>query len=192
MASLVDSLSAFVPSKKPLRWAVIWAYLKYWTWQVVTKTSWLVIYIAVISEGLRYSVPPLAQKLYKIPGLSDLQDYELTHAMDMAQLLALFMAIAVCFLWEEILELRLQSEDTFDDHGWNSETHRQLIVGLGVVILGADACLFYVAMTQMGWQGTTLSIPALLATCAYIAVLVWVSFVTISLRQTISDLKKET
>src|SRR5207244_4350503 len=150
-----------------------------------------VIYVAVISEGLRYSVPPLGHKLYKIPGLSTLQDYEGTYALDMAQFLAMFMAIAVYFLWEKILELRLQSEDTFDDRGWNPETHRQLILFLGAVILGADACLFYVAMTQMGWRGTTFSIPAFLATSAYLAVLVWVSFVTLSLRKAITDLKKE-
>lgn len=174
-----------------IRWTLVGARLKYWAWQVVTKLILGVIYIAVISEGLRVIVPALGQKLYKLPGLGALRDYEGTHRLDLAHFLAIFVLFAVFYLWDRILELWLESDEEFDDRGWNPEAHRRLVVVLGTVILGADACLFYVAMTQIGWRGTTFSFSALLATAAYLAVLIFVSFVSINLRKSITQLTKD-
>lgn len=182
-----SSRSPAAPQPGPsLSWASAGAYAKHFLWQLATKVILGAIYVGVISEGLRHLVPALAQKVYSLAGLSFLRDYEATYRLDLALFLSVFMLIAVWWLWEKILQLWLQAEDDFDDHGWNSDAHRRLIVTLGVVILGADACLFYVAVSQAGWSGTRFSVSALLATAAYLAILLFVSFVSIHLRRAIS------
>src|SRR5438128_129475 len=59
---------------------MVWRHLKYWAWQVFTKGLLGVIYAAVIAEGLRQLVPTLGQKLYRLPGLGALRDYEATYS----------------------------------------------------------------------------------------------------------------
>lgn len=164
-----------------------WAYFKYWVWQMVTKPSLGVIYLSVISDGLRYLVPPLAQRLYKLPGLSVLQDYEETYRLDLAPFFAFFLLIAVWYLWEKLLQLWLGWDEALDGSEWNLEAYRRLISTLGVAIVGADACLFYVAMTQVGWRGMHFSFSALVATAAYVGVLIFVSLVTVNLRRALKN-----
>jgi len=164
------------------------AHLKYWLWQIVTKLLLGMIYVAVISEGLRFLVPALGQKLWKLPGLRMLKDYEDTYRLDLAPILSIFVLIAVWYLWDKILQVWLHSDRVFVAEGFNPQAYRTLVLMLGCVILAADAVLFYTAMTHVGWRGTVFSVSALLATAAYLAVLVFVSFVSINLR---NDLKKE-
>ena len=63
------------------------------------------------------------------------------------------------------------------------ETHKNFVLGLSSVILIADSVLFYYAMVNQGiWGGGSLiSFPALLATAAYTAILIFVSYVTVYL-----------
>ena len=84
----------------------------------------------------------------------------------------------------------LEELDEFSSR-WNRSNVEALTVWLGLVIIGADSVLFYVAMTRVGWQGATFSLPAFLATLAYVAVLIFVSFVSITLSQRIVELRKE-
>lgn len=168
-----------------------------WIWRQTVYRAWLlvkgalgVLYICVVSEGLRFLVPGLGMRLHKVPGLSFLYDYEDLHRLDLAHVLSLFMLFAVFYLWDKMLLLWLDSSENFDDGGWNPQANRQLIVALGWIILGADACLFYVAMTQVGWGATSFSFAALLATAAYLAILIFVSYVTINLRKAIPRLRK--
>ena len=158
--------------------------LKYWAWQVGSKTVLGLIYFAIISEGLRQIVPVLAQRLYKLPGLTFLQDYEATYRLDLAPFFALFLLIAVWYLWGLVLNIWIFEYDL--EH--YSEAHRQLIAALAITILGADAYLFYAAVSQMGWS-TSFSFSAMIATATYLGVLIFVLYVSQNLRHEVQKLE---
>jgi len=162
--------------EQPWTWALFQAHARYWMWQVGSKSILGLIYLAVISEGLRVLIPALGQKVYKLPLLSGLQNFEATYRLDLAPFFAFFLLIAVFVLWPRIIALWMADRD------WSSWTQEQrLLVCLGTAILGADAVLFYYAMAQMSWGGSALSFSALVATAAYVGVLVFVSWVSVKL-----------
>lgn len=156
---------------------------KYWLWKAVTVVVLGPIYCIVIAEGLRMSVPALGQKLHKlpIPGAAQLAAYQETRRLDLAIFLAIFLLVAVWWLWEQTLKSWLISDDVFEKPGWNPVVYRRIVMTLAVVILAADCCLFYLAMVQMGWGGARFSAQATLATAAYVAVIVFVSLVSLNL-----------
>lgn len=162
---------------------VVLAHIKYWMWKLITIAVLGPIYCSVIAEGLRMLVPALGQKLHKLamPGFAVLGQYQETRRLDLAILFAAFLLIAVWWLWEQVLRILLGTDRVFQDSGWNADVYKRLVLILGVVVLVADASLFYIAMVQMGWGGTRFSLAALLATAAYVAVLVFVSLVSLNL-----------
>ena len=155
------------------------ARLKYWGWQCFTKPIMGLIYLAVISEGLRLLVPVLGQRLYKLPGLGFLEEYESTYKLDLAPLFVVFLLIAVWHLWAKVIELWIARDD---DAWWNTESHKVLVRMLAVTILGADGFLFYASVSQMGWSAT-LSVSAFVATAAYVGVTIFVSYISVCLRK---------
>jgi hypothetical protein len=185
-----EAITRIVVSKKPIRWGLLWARLRYWSWQLLTKVVLGIIYLMVIAEGLRLVVPALGQKIHKLPALSSLKDYEATHRLDLASFFSLFMLIGVWSLWGSILRVWLEVDREIHP-SWDSDNHRRLVVSLGSVILLADACLFYAAMTQIGWGGAVFSLSALLATSAYLAMIVFVTFVSITLHCKVIDRRKD-
>ncbi len=177
--------------RRRVPWARIWKNLLYWLWKFITAVTLGTIYVMVISAGLRHLIPPLGQRLYLIPFLYFLRDYAATYRLDLAIPFAIFLLLAVWHLWERVLLLWLGSNSLLQHSAWNREIYRRLILTLGVVILGADAALFYTALTQTTWGGSGFSVGALLATVAYVAVIVFVSFVSVHLRESIETAKKE-
>lgn len=173
---------------KPSKFSLFIAKLKHWAWIILTKFGITLVCIFMMSEGLRMLVPALGQRLHRFPGLQFLKDYEETHRLDLAPILALFMTIAVWHLWEKVLRMHLLSDAI--DEGWNATFYRRLVTVLGVAILGADAVLFYVASTFSGW-GSALSLSAFAATVAYVAVLVFCVFVGIVLHKRVLDLERK-
>lgn len=171
-----ERLNHSPPNRSVSTWDRTQRILVYCAWQAVSKLFLGVIYLAVISEGLRVLIPALGQKLYKLPGLSSLQDYEATHRLDLAPFFAVFLLVAVFVLWHRIVELWLSGEEFS-----RLAKEHQLVVGMGCMILGADAVLFYLAMTQMTWGGGGLSFSALVATGAYVGVLIFVSWMSVIL-----------
>jgi hypothetical protein len=165
--------------------AFAWALVKYVTWKAITFLGFGPIYVIVIAEGFRLLVPALGQKLHKlpIPGLAGLAQYQESRRLDLALFLAIFLLVAVWWLWEQVLKIILTTKPLYQDCGWHVDLYKRLILILGVIVLGADAALFYSAMVQIGWGGTRISIPALLATAAYLAIIVFVSLVSINLRK---------
>ena len=137
----LDSLIDMLP-QRPIRWDILRAQCRYWLWQIATKAVLSVVYFAVIAEGLRMTVPALGLKLHKTPGLTWLYDYEATHRLDLAHLLAVFLLIGVWTLWRRILELWLGNDDAFYEGRWHVDNHKRLVVALGGLILAADAALF--------------------------------------------------
>lgn len=166
------------------------AKLKSWAWDIVSGIILGIIYWTVISEGLRLLLPVLGQRIHKvpIPGFSYFDRFEATHRLDLAHGLSIFLFIAMWKLWALILEDRLGSDQHFRDSGWeDTDAYKSLVLLLGRVILGADAVLFYIAMTQMGWSGSAFSIPAIIASISYVAVLVFVKLVSINLAKKVKD-----
>ena len=157
-------------------WERIRVHTRFWGWTIGSKAILGVIYLAIISEGLRVLIPALGQKVYKLPFLSRLQDYEATCRLDMAPFFAFFLLVGVFVLWPKIIVIWMSQDDP---SGWSRE--EQLIVVIGTAILGADAVLFYYAMTQMTWGSNAFSFPALVSTGAYVGVLVFVSWMSVKL-----------
>lgn len=162
-------------------WSLILAWAVYLTWQALTKFFMGVLYIAFISEGLRIVVPTLAMKLYKIPGCGWMKEYEAFYRLDLAPFIAFFLLLAVWFLWSKVLDLYLQPGELL----WNREN--RMLINLAFVMLGADACLFYAAMTEMGWGGGGLSFSALFASAAYIGMVIFVTYVSLQLYKRILE-----
>lgn len=163
----------------------------YWLWQVGTKLVMGVIYLSIIAEGFRTLVPVVGRKLYRLPLLGWMEDYEGTYELDMASLLALFMLIAVCGLWERVLTLWLNEKIGFDHRLRNLSNRDLFVVVFGVIVLLSDSVLFFVAVTEITWSGTVFSFTALFATTAYVSVLVFSIYVSITLKEKIENLKRE-
>ena len=157
-------------------WLKCCLYLRYWAWQIISKGILGFIYLAVISEGLRVLVPALGQKVYKLPMLGMLREYEATYRLDLAPFFASFLLVGVFVLWPRIIAIWMRDRNFRD---WSQE--QRLVVSLGSGILFADAVLFYYAMTQMTWGQGVISFAGLVATVAYVGVLVFVSWMSVKL-----------
>lgn len=185
-AAAVDHKTEFLDTL-----ATVWAYFKLVAWMLLSKIPLGVLYISVMADGLRFLIPALSQKLYKIPGLSWMRDYEATYRLDLAPLFSLFLLLAVYWLWGKILRIWLFDPDD-DDLGLptaNPAAVRLIVVSLGLVVLGADMLLFYISMTQASWGGSAFSFSALLATAAYVSVLIFVSLISVTLHQSLPPWK---
>lgn len=165
------------------------AWICYWLWQIATKLVLGVIYFEVISEGLRIVVPVLGKKMHRIAGLGFFNDYEATFRLDLAHFLSIFLMIAVFVLWRQILEIWLGAHQDAASPSWYADRHQVLVVALGSLILLSDALLFYFAIGELGWSGGRFSFTSLVATCAYLGVVVFASYISIVLRQRVHDLQ---
>lgn len=148
------------------------------------------LYVYLISDGLRMLIPTLGQKLYKLPGLASLRSFEETHKLDLAVFFAAVLFVAVTMIWMYVIEAWLfpNRELGYDDvdHG----RYRSFVFTLGIVILGSDLFLFYIAMLSVGWKGAYFSLSALLATLAYGACVVAVNFISVMFTYEFESVKK--
>lgn len=162
--------------------------LKAWGWKIATLPFLTIIYVALISEGLRLLIPALGQPLWKsvpIPGFSYLRGYTGLHKLDVAHLMALFLLFAVWYSWVVNIRLLFAPHEFTARTGWILENYRWFVQILSITILVADALLFYCSMIQQGVWGSNaiFSFSALLATVCYTAILVFTSFVTVNLEE---------
>jgi hypothetical protein len=151
-----------------------------------------VIYVSVISDGLRILLPDLGKKLYKlpIPYANLLENDEVGHRLDLAHVFALFLLIAVFFLWSWLIRTWLRPGEEEDD-GWDATNYQRLVFALAVVIISADTFIFYRALVEYDWGGGSVSTTCVVATVAYAAIQVFVSFVSVVLDQQVRKLLKE-
>ena len=184
-----ELLSECVP-KTERDWRLLWARLGYWSWQVGSKVIMGVIYLSIIAEGFRTLIPVLGKKLYRLPLLGWMENYDGTYELDMASLLALFMLIAVCNLWSRVLTLWLTEQIGFDHRLWKQNNQDLFVLFFGFIVLLSDSVLFYVAITELSWSGATFSFTALFATTAYVSILVFSIYVAINLKEKIEILER--
>lgn len=180
---------------KPIPLPLVIAHLKLWGWQLLTKGLLGFVYVAVIADGLRYLFPAFGMKLWKLPLLADLRNYEGTHRLDLAPFLALFLMLAVFYFWHHLLRIYLRREwerhEDDNEFGWDGQNQTNVLLSVGGLTIVADLIIFYIAVTRMGWSGATFSITAVIATAAYLGVLLFVSYVSVVLHETIRLLKSE-
>lgn len=180
--------------RKPFNRPLFLARLKYWLWAVVTKSIITFVYLAVISQGLRYVLPELGMRLYKIPGFAFLQHYKMTYRLDLAYVFALVPLVGAWVLWHFNLQAFLAPERfaaLAADRQWNVERARRVVLTMGAIIIIADAACFYAAFVLTSWGGSKFSAGALLATTAYVTILGFVTFVSMYLGETVNSLKKD-
>lgn len=175
----------FEQARRSLSWYLTWAwlFLKYLLWQLLTKLVLGVVYFVLIAEGMRQVLPMLGTRLAKFPGLSFLNDFEGLHKLDLAHVMSILVLIFVWMQWRELLLAWLSPDDQENSLGWRPRRHREISVGLGVVVLTVDAALFYYAMADLSWDGSWFSLTALLATAAYVAILIFVTLISINLHR---------
>ncbi len=183
----VDSFD-YKGKRPPFTQEMLFARFKYHAWSVLIHVVFAAVYIAIIAEGFRILIPTLAQRLYKLPGLGFLKDYEATYKLDVAICMALFMMLAVLYLWHRLVEKWLGTTDSlytphYDDEGWSHRHHMMLLWTLGTVVLGCDTYLFYTSIVSLTWGDSEFSFTSFIATLAYLAILVFVSYISVILRK---------
>ena len=166
-------------------WRVMFPRLKYYCWLIFTKLILGVVYLSIIRDGFRFVLPALSMKLSRIPGFGFLDDFEFTYQLDLAAPMALFVLLAVFWLWDRALSMWLHGDDgPFDIQDPLFRVRREIVFySLAVVVLTMDGILFYVSLVRSNWGATMISPPAVVATVLYTAVLVCVTLMTLELRQ---------
>ena len=164
---------------------------KYFVWRTLVICLLGPIYVLVIREGLAFLIPALGQRMSKIPGMSFLKYLELTYQLDLAFVMAIFICFGVWTCWDIVLARFLLSDHGQDQEpGWNVERRSQLLHGLAFVLIISDMGLFYLAVSQFGWGQSRISLAALIATVAYVAVLILVSYFNVQMRFNIRSLEQ--
>ncbi len=180
------------PMLQPIRpgWlAVMVAWVKLWGFKPI-KLLIGVGYVAIIGEGLRMVVPALGMKLYKLPFLGILHDYQGWHGLDLALFAGMLLFLLSSWIWCALLETWLYDKSALQMSDRSAAKYERFLAVLGAVILFSDACLFYRAMTFVAWGAQAFSASALICTLAYVAVLVTVCAISVNLKRNYLSLKR--
>lgn len=160
--------------RKSIPWLVIWAWLVYLLWQLLTKLILSCVYFTLIADGAQQFIPVLGMKIYRaIPIFSFLENYEATYRLTLAHPASLLFMVFVWIAWEKALAHWLPDEvlQKYDDG--ESKRVKDFMTVLAVVLLIGDAALFYLSVCSVAWGATTFSAAALLGTVVYAALLVF-------------------
>lgn len=150
------------------------------SWKVFTFVVVGVAYVALVSEGLRNLIAAFALRLHKLPlpGFAALRNYLWSYRLDLAHLFALLLMTANWFTWVLVLRVYLGGRVR---GGWDPVTYTRFVTGLGLVLLGCDCVLFYLAMAEQSWGEGGLAFAPAVATVLYVSILLFVSFVSVYL-----------
>ncbi|MBW3597606.1 MAG: hypothetical protein KY475_10060 [Planctomycetes bacterium] len=185
--------AAIASGSKSLDWALLWKRVKFWAWNILTKVCVTIVYLALISAGLRYVLPDIGMRLSRLPGLSFLDAYTATYRLDLAHVFAVVPLVSAWLLWHWNWEIYLRSE-AFDRRfgRWDIDRVKRVVVTMGAIIIAGDACLFGAAFMLASWGGgSNFSAAAVFATFVYVTVLGFVTFVSMGLGQAIEDHQRE-
>jgi hypothetical protein len=176
--------------RRPFNWSLLWAWVLYILWQLLTKIALSSIYLTLIADGLQQFIPTLAQRIYKaFPALSALQDYEAWHRVTLAQPAALILMVFVWLAWGRVLKTWASADDDVRLHDGTPKRQSDIFVVLAVVLLVGDCCLLYFSLVRVGWGGAAFSLSALIGTAVYAAVLVFAVLQSMSLKRQCVRLK---
>jgi hypothetical protein len=170
--------------------ALFWALLIYAAFTLIKIAAFAPVCVMLNAEGLRLLIPGLAFKLYRFPGLAFLKRYAETRNLDVAPFFAVILLFTAMYLSQKLIEGFIFTDDDLETTGRHPLFYRIFICTVGFVLLAADATIFYLSVVSTGWRGATWSLPACLATCAYLVVIVVVSLISVSLSHSIHALKR--
>lgn len=153
------------------------AWIVYVAYKGTVRAVMILIYIGFIADGLRRKLSASGQKLHRV--LPPLKDFEVTYRLDFAWIAAVVMAFLVCWAWTRMIEIYLDENVVLTRR---QEKEYGVTFVLGVVVLGVDALLFYSSAAEAGWLGTEFSFGAAIATIGYVAVVILVNFIGVTLK----------
>lgn len=165
-----------------MNWKKLFARFLYYGFKLITLLLILPVYSSLISEGYRLLIPGLGQRLSRSIFLAFLDTFELTYRLDLANILSVFLLVFAWLAWEILLQLVLGGE--INTLGLDPEKFKKAVIILASTLIGTDACLFFMSATNSSW-GSTFSFAAVLATAAYVAILVSISFVSCCLSRNV-------
>ena len=176
-------MSVGIPSTEKLKAAMPKA--QYWAWRIVTLFIVLPVYGTLVADGFRRLISGMGMKLSKIPFLFFLDRFEATYRLHLGHAIAILMCFLVLYFWEQILAAYLGSQ--VDAHGFDRERFLRVVSTLGCVLIGADLVFFYMATASSSWGGgSVFSVKAAVASVAWVAFQIAVSFVACTLKQDLS------
>lgn len=180
-----DPYPRLVSSKPedPINGPLVWATTKYVLWMLASKLVLGTLYLFLVSEGLRRLVPPLGQKLRTLPGLGWVADYEATYKLDLAHVFALGLMVITFQLWNAVLRMWMRADES-------SIWDNQIVAVAWLIIVPADALVFFTALGQWSWAGSPFSFVNVVMTAMYVAFLGYASYVSIQLKQRIAKEKR--
>lgn len=180
------------PNGDQANFRLMLAKTKYIFWRILVFLFMGPVYVIVIREGLAFLIPALGQRVSKVPGLSFFNNYESLYGLDLAFFLAIFICIGVWHFWDVVLERFLLQDHQQDEvEGWHNEKLNGFNHVLAFVLIFSDMGLFYLAVSQLSWGRSGFSIAAFMATAAYVAILLFVSYINIALRFKIRQLEEQ-
>ena len=157
-----------------------WRVLQYSLWMIASKAIISVVIFGIMCEGLRIIVPPVSEKLSKLPFLHFLKHYEETRNLDLAMLFAIGLIFGVWVLLSQVIEILLDLDKI------QYFTPDQLcVLILGLVLLGTDLLCFYFGISEMGWGSGGVSFFSILATAAYASLLIFCSWFSVNLKRSL-------
>lgn len=173
-------------------WILAWARVKYWTWTVLTKFFITIIYLEIVSQGIIYLFPDMGKRLWKVPFFSILNEFEATHRITLAHVFAVVPLLATWILWAMLLSMYL-AEDRFKKKfdRFAFDQSRRVILIIGIVVILADAGLFGASFSMSSWGASRFSATAVLATALYVAVIAFVSLISLFLGDQVTVLKEK-
>ncbi len=185
-----EKREALQPPKHSFDWTLFLARVKYWLWILFTKTIVTIIYLEIVSQGIIHVFEEMGKRFWKIPGFAFLNDYEATHRITIAHVFALIPLIATWVLWWLLLRMYM-APDRFEQmmHRYKHENSRRVVLIIGFIVIVADAGLFAASFSMSSWGDSTFSATAVLATALYVAVIAFVSLVSMFLGDAVTDLK---
>lgn len=178
-----------MPPDRKLTLELVFAGVKLWCFRAIKALIGLG-YVVVITEGLRMVVPALGMKLHNMPLLGALKTFEGWHDLDLAPFAAVLIFLFSSSIWGVLIESWLYDDSALGVNGRSSLRYQRCMALLGGVILFADACLFYRALTLAGWGGNAFSLTALFCALAYLAILVSVCVVSVDLKRDYLSLRR--
>jgi hypothetical protein len=158
-------------------------YLLRTAWVLSTFPLLFVIYATISVEGVRQNFQILATPLHKLPFplFSPLKKFEGWRRMDLALVFAVVILVCCYVSWHLNLRMLLRTDFKLSNR-WHSENVAIFIRVVGGMLILSDLFFFFVGIRKASWIGEGGNVfTAIIATVAYLAVLLLISFVTILL-----------
>lgn len=174
-----------VPPPKEDDLDIPWMRIWYWAFNCTVYFFYGGVLVKFVAEALALTAPTFAGKLVKEPVLGIIPSLiPAFRAVTLGQVTALIMMFGVCWFFREMIRIHLQpdSEQIFE-----VEPYRQLVLPVGLVLVGCDAVFFLMGVQALSWGSIGFSFSALLITVVVVTLNVFVALVSLRLKKAAED-----